>query len=534
MKSSYWEGAIRPLLFSNFLSMKKIVFLCGFIGFAISVHAQKHDHNWVMGATTITYPAPLFEVISVVFSEAGIEEIDTLPRVPKYRLNTGSTTWSDAEGKLKYYSNGKAVYNAAGMIMENGDSLNYGEIWEKHAQSYGASNGIVPLPDPGGQSNISYLIHGEIVYGDNFKEGYAIFFGDIRYSMIKTDGGADGLGEVLEKNVVLVKDTFENLEVVQHANGRDWWVIGAQLYTNKFFTFLLTDQGFQGPFIQYLGKGYKSDLPAAATFGFLVMNQEGDQMARINTDTALTVYDFDRCTGTFTGYRTLAFDEPIVVPGEGTIGDMEFSPSGRYLYILNNAPCYQVDLLADTLKLTPLELLGETKFKCNIGRGLAQLAPDGRIYIAPTGSGLCLHVLKYPELPENECELTINEIDLPVYTHNSLVHYPNYRLGALAGSPCDTLNTSVAEPRSQGELKIYPNPASGPVQIEITLADYGRQDTELVIFDALGREVHRHRYPPYAYLYTWDTSGVPNGTYILQLLSDRRLVATSRVVVMRE
>ncbi|MCF8237731.1 MAG: T9SS type A sorting domain-containing protein [Saprospiraceae bacterium] len=513
--------------------MKKIVFLCGFIGFAISVHAQKYDHNWVMGAATIVDTFPLFEIISVIHAESGLD-FDTIPMHGRYRLNTGSTTWSDAEGNLKYYSNGKAVFNTAGVIMENGDSLNYGEIWEKQSQSYAASNAIVPLPDPGGNLNLSYLIHGELVHGESFIEGYSTFIGDIRYSKIKTDGGMDGLGEVLEKNVVLVKDTFENMEVAQHANGRDWWIIGAQLYTNKFFSFLLTDKGIQGPFIQFLGKGYKADIPAAGSFGFLVMNQQGTQMARINTDTALTVYDFDRCSGTFTSYRTLAFDEPIVVAGAGTIGDMEFSPSGRYLYILNNAPCYQVDLWADTLKLTPLELLGETKFKCNIGRGLAQLGPDGRIYIAPTGSGLCLHVLKYPELPGNECELTINEIDLPVYTHNSLVHYPNYRLGAMEGSPCDTLSTSVAEPGPQGELKIYPNPASGPVQIEITLSEYGRQDTELIIVDALGREVHRHRYTPYAYLHTWDTSQVPNGTYILQLFSDQQPVATSRVVVIHE
>ncbi len=377
-------------------------------------------------------------------------------------------------------------------------------------------------------------MHSEIVYGNNFKEGYGVFFGDIRYSKIRSDGGQDGLGEVLEKNVVLVKDTFENLEVVQHANGRDWWIISAQLYTNKLFTLLLTAEGFQGPFVQHIGNGYKADIPAFGAFGFLVMNQQGTQMARINTDTALTVYDFDRCTGMFTGFRELAFEDQLVIPGNGSIGDMEFSPSGRYLYILNNAPCYQVDLWADTLKLVEIELMGEVKPKCNVGRGIAQLGPDGRIYISPTSSGLCLHTVNYPELPAPDCQLVINAIDLPVYNHGSLVHYPNYRLGTLEGSPCDTLSTSIAEPGPQGEIKIYPNPASGPVQIEITLADYGGRDTELVVFDALGREVHRHRYPPYAYLYSWDTANLPNGTYILQLFSDQRPVATSRVVVMRE
>ena len=278
---------------------------------------------------------------------------------------------------------------------------------------------------------------------------------------------------------------------------------------------MLTDQGFQGPFIQYFGKGYKADIPAFVGAGFLVMNQKGDQMARINTDTALTVYDFNRCSGTFTGYRTLAFDEPIVVPGEGTIGDMEFSPSGRYLYILNNAPCYQVDLWSDTLKMTPLELLGETKFKCNIGRGLAQLAPDGRIYIAPTGSGLCLHVLKYPELPGNECELTINEIDLPVYTHNSLVHYPNYRLGALAGSPCDTLGLSevISTIPSTFAHRIYPNPVQEGFTLEL---DEGLQHAfawELEVVDLAGSVVYQGSIPPYAFLHSVQAGAWTSGMY---------------------
>ncbi|MCF8239507.1 MAG: T9SS type A sorting domain-containing protein [Saprospiraceae bacterium] len=162
--------------------------------------------------------------------------------------------------------------------------------------------------------------------------------------------------------------------------------------------------------------------------------------------------------------------------------------------------------------------------------------PDGKIY------NLFRHnhnVINYPDEKGLACDFCLASdnlpscLDVPFYLYSG--YYPNYRLGALTGSGCDTISTSISTPGvSRFELIPYPNPTSGPVQVEITLPDYGRQDTELVIHDALGREVHRHRYPPYAYLYTWDTSNVPSGTYVLQLVSDLQTVATNRVVVMRE
>ncbi len=103
-------------MFLFLLNMKNAVLLICLIGISISLKAQKYDYNWVMGAATIVDTFPLFEIISVIHNESGLE-FDTIPMHGRYRLNSCSTTWSDAEGNLKYYSNGKAVYNTAGMIM---------------------------------------------------------------------------------------------------------------------------------------------------------------------------------------------------------------------------------------------------------------------------------------------------------------------------------------------------------------------------------------------------------------------------------
>ena len=164
-----------------------------------------------------------------------------------------------------------------------------------------------------------------------------------------------------------------------------------------------------------------------------------------------------------------------------------------------------------------------------------KLGPDGRIFALHSFTHNIVNDPDEKGQASNFCHApddTVSCLGVPYSFFTPM--YPNYRLGPLEGSGCDTISSTHPLNEIQYELKIYPNPASGPVQIEISLHDYGRQDTELVIHDALGREVHRHRYPPYAYLHTWDTSNIPNGTYILQLFSDQQTVATNRVVVMRE
>lgn len=492
-----------------------------------SLIAQKHDYNWVMGAATIVDTFPRFEIISMQFGQPDIT-FDTLPMHGRYRFNSCSGTYSDAEGVLRYYSNGKAIYDTTGHIMLNGDSLNYSWLWDKYSQSYIASNALVPLPDPKSPATSSYIIHATIDTGD-FLAGLLLVYDPILYSKIDLTAN-NGKGAVIEKNIEITSANFENLTVVQHGNGRDWWIIGAEFYAHKFHIALLAEDGVSLHSVVELPYPYGDTI---RTFGFLTFSQDGRYLARINTSIGLWIYEFDRCTGTFVDHRFLPFEEPIVEPGNGTIGDLEFSPSGQYLYILNNAPCYQVDLWAEPLKLIELPLLGEPKPYCNTSRGIAQLAPDGKIYVAPTGSGLCLHVVEYPDLPAPDCQFVINAFDLPVFNHNGLVHYPNYRLGPLVGSDCDTISTSIVTPINEvPHIRVWPNPVRGLLGVEITMPDYRNAALYLRLFDAMGHEVHVHRFAPYSYIYQMDTSHLPGGMYTLQLQDGSRVVAVEQVVVM--
>jgi hypothetical protein len=79
----------------------------------------------------------------------------------------------------------------------------------------------------------------------------------------------------------------------------------------------------------------------------------------------------------------------------------------------------------------------------------------------------------------------------------------------------------VHEPPANSGYGVTASPtvASGPVEVTITLPAYGSASAaELLVVDMLGRVLHRHRFPPYAYLHRFDVSGWAAGLYNVVLV----------------
>ena len=94
---------------------------------------------------------------------------------------------------------------------------------------------------------------------------------------------------------------------------------------------------------------------------------------------------------------------------------------------------------------------------------------------------------------------------------------PNYALGALEGSPCDTLNetNSVAEATSL-PFKAYPNPVQDYLYIDNPL----QTTCQAVVYNAMGQEVASLLVQPGGQ--TLNTSAWSTGVYqlIIQQESD--------------
>jgi hypothetical protein len=87
-------------------------------------------------------------------------------------------------------------------------------------------------------------------------------------------------------------------------------------------------------------------------------------------------------------------------------------------------------------------------------------APDGRIYIVPpAGSSEFIHVIEHPNLPGKACKFQQHSINLTKPNGRSSPNLPNYRLGPIDGSDCDTLNlNNIPISRFRYQEEVVENP----------------------------------------------------------------------------
>lgn len=181
--------------------------------------------------------------------------------------------------------------------------------------------------------------------------------------------------------------------------------------------------------------------PPISNAGQAVFSPDGSTYAKLNSPGSpgawLDIYDFDRCTGTLSNYRKI-FKKP------GDICGLAISPNSRYLYLSLGRVLYQYDLYAADLAGSET-VVGEydgfqspplwpTFFF------MLQLAPDGKIYMNSASNVNRLHVISAPDFAGAACQFQQHAFAIPTLNNWSLPNFPNYRLGPLDGSACDTLS----------------------------------------------------------------------------------------------
>jgi hypothetical protein len=344
----------------------------------------------------------------------------------------------DTAGNLLFYTNGIYIANALGEPMENGEGLNPGalaETWQDYGYILEQGAIILPLPE---NDSIFYLLH-----LDNVEPtGTFVFHSKHFYRTVVNMNRQNGLGEVVEKNQIILNDFMDlgKLTTTKHANGRDWWLLLRKYNSNKYYSLLLTPEGVINTGIQEIGQATPSDAIGQAVF-----SPDGTKYATIHlTGTGgdpiyVNIYDFDRCSG--------LLDNPVQFIYADTAwgGGIAISPNNRFLYVSSFKYLYQYDLWAANIESSRITVatwdgFEESGFFATTFY-LAQLAPDGKIYINSNNGVSYLHVINNPDSLGLACDVCQHCIDLPTINAVSLPNFPNYRLHHLAGSPCDTLRS---------------------------------------------------------------------------------------------
>jgi hypothetical protein len=382
------------------------------------------DNTWMLGYFNDTILSNQNGIEILTFPE-GCIKIEQNTQLERFDFSETNTSLSDSSGNILTFTNGVHIGNADWEIMDNGEHITDAleAVGELHSQWVL----ILPFPEHPHKQIFFYEQNG-------FTSALSVHATKLRYGIIDMEEDI-GLGKVIVRDSVLIEDTLSvgKINAVKHANGRDWWVFVNEKNTNRFHRLLLDPNG--------------GHLSGNQTIGLTVFDGVGQGAFSPNgehyfiygtigtTEGAyIDLYDFDRCEGLFYNHRQYHFIER-------NWGGGAFSPNSRYLYINRHTKAYQYDLEASDVwssRVQVAEYDGHLD-PFNTTFYLMQLAPDGKIYASTTNGVKSMHVIHSPDEAGLGCQYQQHGIELPTYNSFSIPTFPNYRLGPLDGSACDTL-----------------------------------------------------------------------------------------------
>jgi hypothetical protein len=434
-----------------------------------SVHAQSflRGSQWIFGKEAW-----------VDFS-ADTAQVRKAPRMGSHEANT---SFSDSLGRLIWFSDGYAVFNRNFEEMPNGrffDTLSDG--------NYSYTQGVLALPDPG-----------------NPERSYVLFLaGDFAIIDHSLNGGLGGiLGPPYLRNwhaPAPPRGVTEKLTAVRHANGRDWWVLHliAEGWPDtprapKLGVALLDPKGIHPMHEAELGlprtgepQWHPGELRASHDGSRLVFSGTGDAGVRL--------YGFDRCSGLpGPALDSLLLGYPAYC--------LEFSPNDEIIYLGVGRKLYQwipdpgqfdstLYLVAEVPPnywITGLKRHNNVVY-ISIGHWHLWGSPVFEVSVL----NQTLSIVSVPDASGPACGFIPAVLSLDSgLTDWGITDHANYALGALEGSPCDTLSggsTAVGVPSPEAAPVLHPNPA----RREWRLSGLPDGAYQYALFDALGRELLR-------------------------------------------
>lgn len=480
--------------------------------------AQQGIQNLWMGGYESVEPHPLLGGVNLDFRTGNLV-ISTATRAIDFKRTNANIT--DSAGNLLFSTNGAYIANATGDTMLNGGGLNPSWYTSDHPEGLYISQGCLILPKPDAPG-IYYLLHSTIDILPNAR-AMALYLTTVDMGL------SDGLGGVVSKNQVVVADTLNagKITAVRHANGRDWWVFCHKANTNAFYRLLVSPWAVSVDGMQHIGAVRAPDhgqvcfSPDGTKFAYYGDLQSGD----------MDIFDFDRCTGLFSNPVS------VPIPDAYNMAGVAFSPNSRFVYVTSVLDVNQFDTDASDIAGSMVHIAHwdstyspsppfATVFD------IAQLAPDGKIYIGTGNGTLRLHVIHNPDEPGLACNMEQHGVVLPRYYANSLPNHPNYFLGPVGGSVCDSLGintlTPSPSPKERGEMRAFPNPNTDGRFVLRYPAHAAVGWLELR--DIAGRVVLRERIPQWSTVHAVELLGQAAGMYNSTLRWGRQ-VLTTRVIL---
>ena len=491
--------------------MKFLIYIYSLF-FTTNLFAQNKNAQWVFG------------------DSAGIDFLNMSNPTPFHSGMDGRGSCvaiSDSNGNLRFYA-----YSQVSLLLTKVfNNNNVHMLNSAQMQGAGSYNEMVIITIPKSQNEYYLFYTGARSFIDT------VYFATIDMTL------DNGLGDVTIKNSVLgAYRSGDCLTAVKHGNGRDWWVVsklsdinGTQ--HNRFFVYLVTSDSIYPPLIQDFNDATDAD------FQKVIWHPSGNKFMLINVGGYMAEFDFNRCSGIITLIRTIYsqqtsnynrfFWEGAYSPN----GNVFYTCLARYPGFTNTGYLIQYDLLATNIPSSADTL---DSFQPPIGDGAVRLAPDSKIYFTHSYQSLTAQNYPYPDSMRNYINENLSVINSPdslgsscdyqlfnfylggKRTYWGLPNNPNYDLGPLVGSMCDTLTIGIESNSPNKKISSYPNPFLDKIKFEYIIYD----DYHIVVTDVLGKKVYEASRQDKPEL---DLSFLKQGLYFVTI-SDTKNVYQTKII----
>jgi hypothetical protein len=481
---------------------------------SFSSGAQEFDMRWI-GGYAGSSGDPAFGGNKSVFAPPLLTQ--TLLEPHLMNISAGVAVMTAENDSIFAYTNGWHLADASHQPMLNGGGLNPSTIvdtsWGLHRAN---SQLLLPRPEYPEQIIMVHMAP-DAINGSGVNHSARLY-----YTLIDKDLN-DGRAGVVNKNNVILEEPLlaGGLSAVRHANGRDWWVLTHGIDSDEFISFILTPYGFEGPFYQSIGTVQIGSVPCAS------FSPNGDRLAYTGYETGLDVFDFDRCTGILSNWQHADITDGVFTRS------VQFSSDGSLIYVSSVDRVYQYNVIGGIIGLPNTVAVQDGFYDQYPGIltrfATMSLAPDGRIYISTGNTTRYMHVIQEPDEQGLACNLMQHAHYRQTWTANSIPYRPNYLLGPVDGSVCDSLGISlgVSDMDLQSGLRAEPNPSDGLFMLRYKgLSQAGR----VYVRDQTGRLVLEEYLPPWSTVHEVYLSKPVPGIYHCTLRWGER-AATTRIVV---
>ncbi len=495
--------------------------------------AQKRGAVWVFGDSAL-----------VDFSDTS--NILTGNSLIKSRGSCASI--SDSNGQLLFYTGYDTDWMITGAYEKNGEIFNKLHSTMANGDSIimmGWYHEVVILPYPG--TTDKYFVFSILVTGVNL---WGIF-----YSIVDLSANG-GLGAVIQKNIQLPNyfNMVDCLTAVKHGNGRDWWLLFRRVYNspvipdNEFHSYLVSPAGITNYTVQNIGSTKRTNA------GCIAWTTDGSRFSFSNLNGLLELYDFDRCTGTISNPVTV-YTESSGPPWPAYWG-AAFSPSNQFLYVTripltvtDTSRLYQFDVTAANIAGSA-DTLWETGFISQLGH--LKLAPDGKIYLANNYYGVFpyadsvyntynmnLSVIENPDNPGSACNVQPYSFYLGGKRgYFGLPNNPDYDLGPLSGSICDTLTGITDNEHGVSNAALYVTWVQQWKKLFVNAQGLKGNRAGVEVFDMSGSQVYSSALKPdngqrVSEGYFTEDIYLPqlsSGVYVVRLKTEREVLSKKVVV----